>query len=731
MKDLLKEVLEEGLFADNNAESLRGNFMAGEILFLYNNGGMAEATDLNRLFAIAPVNRHPVEPTSERKEPTDIVDCRISRMMARAFRGIPFKDDKSYYGLDFSNGHGPVSTVVLGANGAGKTSLYCGLEMACMGKSNCARLRGYFSDEEQMKFIKHIGLSPTDAQVKVVLTNGSLVGLNLDHQAQEELIGECCFCSDYDIETLEKYTYGEEIQTYNSFIHQQLGLENICRLIDVLKDYNEKFEIRAFRNREIIKHREDIMTEYDVVRSVARVSEALESGNHATDVGVGAKVKGFFLEGKHKSLEKLESNLSYAKERIFEGIDLDSLKRECVEEFNLLNQINGTHFDVGHYHDTPSHIHLHSVLFDMLRNNVSVFSLIYGNALKAIDHYADSEEGEADLAYLLDYHYFELLCSYRSRFTETLKRRIDNPTDSDDLGELEKGHRNTIFDWTRFEEVEPLMDMNAVERTSKETRELIEYLNRKLLEWDKDIFDILRKIIPTIFNNSFLDDSERIEITYGVATDIVDGAFVPNIDSPKTFALSVVKEYKGPDGTVVNLEKAEPRLYFNTFRHKLFCFTLKLALACCYMRLNKCRCPIIIDDVFNASDFCNRNSIKDIIINLRRAYSLVMRDGGNGSFDCPLQIILFTQDEIIAEKVYQGISKRIVTDIHDNDAGKITNPVRFVRLIPIPYYGSCTPVWFDKNHKMLSSGFLKRFFVGYEFYDVATLINHNFDEKEI
>jgi tRNA(Ile)-lysidine synthase TilS/MesJ len=93
-----------------------------------------------------------------------------------------------------------------------------------------------------------------------------------------------------------------------------------------------------------------------------------------------------------------------------------------------------------------------------------------------------------------------------------------------------------------------------------------------------------------------------------------------------------------------------PRLYFNTFRFKLYCVALKLCMAYCAKSLNRCNFPMVIDDVFDSSDFENRYRIRNFIENLVNQHNLL-----DQAKAYPLQFIFFTQDDLISEGVHRGI----------------------------------------------------------------------------
>lgn len=87
----------------------------------------------------------------------------------------------------------------------------------------------------------------------------------------------------------------------------------------------------------------------------------------------------------------------------------------------------------------------------------------------------------------------------------------------------------------------------------------------------------------------------------------------------------------------------------NTFRIKVFTMSLKCALVCCAMKIYDKAFPLIIDDIFDSSDFSHRADIDYYFKNMIEKYREVMDER------FPIQIIFFTQDELIGEGVEKGL----------------------------------------------------------------------------
>ncbi len=123
--------------------------------------------------------------------------------------------------------------------------------------------------------------------------------------------------------------------------------------------------------------------------------------------------------------------------------------------------------------------------------------------------------------------------------------------------------------------------------------------------------------------------------------------------------------FKGHDSEAES--QATVRLYFNTFRMKLFCMSLKMALAFSVKKLFNINFPVVVDDIFDSSDFPHRVAIRDFI----REITTIHDDEfvkGKDKEAMPLQLIYFTQDEVTAQAIYRGLK----------DAGN--NEVRLDRL---------------------------------------------------
>ena len=122
-------------------------------------------------------------------------------------------------------------------------------------------------------------------------------------------------------------------------------------------------------------------------------------------------------------------------------------------------------------------------------------------------------------------------------------------------------------------------------------------------------------------------------------------------DYIENLSLNIMVDVNGKFNTV-------PKEYFNTFRYKLFVQTMKMALAFNWMNETGIAAPIVIDDVFNASDFENSIKLESYIHFVKKIYRKICLDN---DFQLHLQLIMLTHDDLVFNSVVNGYNK-ITTD---------------------------------------------------------------------
>lgn len=100
--------------------------------------------------------------------------------------------------------------------------------------------------------------------------------------------------------------------------------------------------------------------------------------------------------------------------------------------------------------------------------------------------------------------------------------------------------------------------------------------------------------------------------------------------------------------------EAVPQEYLNTFRFRLFCLALKVAVAFGKMKERNTMIPIVIDDVLDASDFENTIKLEQFVYRVFKTY-----DEKLSQFGKPLQLIMLTHDDMVQAAFRRGVSLRI------------------------------------------------------------------------
>ena len=147
------------------------------------------------------------------------------------------------------------------------------------------------------------------------------------------------------------------------------------------------------------------------------------------------------------------------------------------------------------------------------------------------------------------------------------------------------------------------------------------------------------KIVQQFANERFRMIQEILAIFSNTEGEL----YIPE-DLPSDKLRFEIKGSKNDD----NNFHATPQEYYNSFRFKLYAVSFKIALALMEMKRKEIRVPIVIDDVFNASDFENNLRLEQFVYNIYKAYDSLQ-------FEEPLQLVLLTHDEMVLNAFRKGV----------------------------------------------------------------------------
>lgn len=160
----------------------------------------------------------------------------------------------------------------------------------------------------------------------------------------------------------------------------------------------------------------------------------------------------------------------------------------------------------------------------------------------------------------------------------------------------------------------------------------------KVDELVNNVFEPIKNTVEDILNDYFQDDPQ-----YKLEINLKENKL--NIEGVEYVSSYIVAEIidKNTNETVTS-----PQIYFNTFRYKLFSLMIGLSIALASRKTYKINFPLVMDDLFYASDFIHRNLFSDF---LQKVIKLFHKH----TPDIPLQIILFTHDDVIFRSSIDGI----------------------------------------------------------------------------
>lgn len=129
----------------------------------------------------------------------------------------------------------------------------------------------------------------------------------------------------------------------------------------------------------------------------------------------------------------------------------------------------------------------------------------------------------------------------------------------------------------------------------KRIKEEIKFFNLKLIE-EKDrivtsYFKSIKEVVEEIMND-FIDDKESINLA--LSLEKIERNIDGEIFQTEVIMAKIVQK---------NGETTTPDIYFNTFRYKVFCLMISLSIALSTRMRYKVNLPLVMDDLFFASDF--------------------------------------------------------------------------------------------------------------------------------
>lgn len=614
MNNLLRQIFGKAIVVGGK---LHDNLPARALFYRLEamNFNLAEfsANDLLGLVA----SEEPVPDPDISQPSSEVSDKRFRILRVRGVRFFPADEanKKLCYSLCFSEkeadgGLKPVSCVFLGENGIGKTSMYAALEWLALGVCNTALLRGVKENDYAGHTSYLCNLSTGIDRLFATIHTGERTLRISVNQATEQLdplpsAPEAFFCSEWDIRRIEP------LADLGEFIYDQCSLADYILLIDLL-------ESELTRIAKLKEEYEQVLSRFTL----------LQDEMYSYDFVARRRMKGFGAKQLNKELNLIAR--FYLLGNVVKPHSDESLSQFC----KYFGKLYGSYIS---YSRLCAEILPNSVFSDAYREFRNCGSQVVASISEC------RCKGHTAFASLIAS--VDSLNSAIDRIHTIQQSRIDKENQLVEQYDKDKKVFRRLYSEVRHQyrkyeayiSDERFESYKTVRKDYDKWREGLlsvhDFLKEEFIEMFGTQFkSVIKPVVEGLMNDYMADDELRLEVV-----------FIEDNLTLKVMLKHINTDNEGKD--------IEPRIYFNTFRFKLFCVVLKVAIAVGVKKIYGENWPIVIDDVFDSSDFNNRSRMDRFIERIVELH--------NGCIDknrFPLQLILFTQDDLIGEAVYRGLN---------------------------------------------------------------------------
>lgn len=271
-------------------------------------------------------------------------------------------------------------------------------------------------------------------------------------------------------------------------------------------------------------------------------------------------------------------------------------------------------------------------LYNLLENNIPLFKEVFGDVVNTINSFSiERRESLENMISHINIQETTISAEQQIKILndEIEKFKIQIPHIEKQISELEK------------QLLEASKDADLVDRIKREVGEYNLRYGIEINNIVSQVFEPIRDVVESIMKDYFESDPQnefRIHIKSNSVE--IDGVEIED----KYIVAEIINKHSGKTTT--------PDQYFNTFRYKLFCLMVSLSIALATRKKYQVNLPLVIDDIFFASDFASKNSFSDF---LHKVIEIFYRH----TPELPLQFILFTHDDIIFRSSMDAIEKSV------------------------------------------------------------------------
>lgn len=529
-----------------------------------------------------------------------------------------------------------------------------------MGKSNTAKIRGYNRTigevagssarltKDQSEYLDHNNSSMQDAKLIVKATTENFIYDKSESFGPnpKKRVCDAFYCSEYDVQQLEKCS------DYSEFLIDQLALTEYYECLQLL--YYVGISQRA-RLRDLsiwIEENKDISIKECVDRYCLGI--LVENDGIKT-------INEISLNDLSDLIRIIADDTKRSEDRISAIHELQDVLQGEIKSLTIYNWFSRG--ILGRYEQTSKSIHnINSSIqqgesvahFDL--EVLKDFNNLRGQLIAKKQYISDLLNGNSDI------EKYSTVEKVLIQYVNTRSSMSEYHDKSQELQKFKASDQRVL--WNDY-------------------LDLVHYLEDGLRNiigiWKNKIGETLQ----TLLSDYFIIDNDEILPKF----EIADNLELEDLDitpGKETFEEGVIRKFLKFDISIktcrgklygTNKMEVEPRSYMNTFKYKLFCVALKMAFVCMAKKVYQINYPVIIDDVFDSSDFDSRIKLRDFIKEMLLQHYRLLPEP-----KYKLQFIFFTQDDLIADQVGKGLqaaendskvmSARIY-DYHEADAKDI------------------------------------------------------------
>jgi hypothetical protein len=199
--------------------------------------------------------------------------------------------------------------------------------------------------------------------------------------------------------------------------------------------------------------------------------------------------------------------------------------------------------------------------------------------------------------------------------------------------QIESEQRSIKIKEPELEKAKEILELYL--KIKKETRDYVNVFHSELAKEIVGTFEPIQEIVKSVIDEYLYVDDRPAKLIFEMKPE--------NWDEETGEVISeIITAYIEP------LDKsygAQPvNKYFNSFHYRLFCTMIGIGIAIASRKNTGVNLPLVLDDIFYASDFENRVTIEGFISKL---FSLFKKF----TPEKELQLILFTHDQLIFESI--------------------------------------------------------------------------------